>query len=437
MNKFAKDGLTICLIGVVALGGYIGYKAYKVNEVINQTIADIDELNKEIPHPLVASHKLTKGAFKSTGLYSIKVEKEGELLELKFNYTVNHGIKDLFTGTYPILGSIDVYDTQGVLKKIGIESNLVNVTGNFYKNGSFDLKGLSKSMDISRFAGVKLAPITIGYEYDNDTKYAKVTTYFPMIKQVNGTEIKNAKIILNTSVKNILTKTGLTEINSKTTNYENILVGKGSIEIESVTSNYANIKNITAKYFSEKNGSKYNSGVTLNIGEAKTIITDSKSITGGFDININDVDGDFMLQYYKLMKDRKFKKLTKENLDVAKLFKNGFSINLNKLNYSDGTNSLEGNAQIKFIEQDINKPINLRENTLVAINLDGKGEMVEMVKSFAAHEYFEGQPEGKANVKILFNKNRMVINNKQALPEDTENLTSILDDTSRKINEME
>lgn len=417
MNKFVKDGIVIGVIGIVGIGGYVGYKIHTVNEVVDKFVLDVEELNKNIPYPLTATHILTKGLFESKGEYVVKLAEDGDFIEMKVNYKVKHGIASAFSNEYPITGNVEIEDNRGMVNALNIDKNLLELEGTFFTNGNVNLKGVSKKLNLTKTIGVNIEPIEISYKYNTVAKNVFAEISIPSVKNEMGMEVKNLKITLDNST-------------------ENWLIGSGKTQIELLKSPYAEVNNFNGEFKSTKEKDKYQLGFKLNVGEIKTLIADSKKANVDIDFNIKDIDAKFFEQYYETMKQKNIEEIENDELKLDKLFKKGFSFNLNNLLFKDGANVLAGKAAIKIKEQDDNEPVDLKENIEVAVNLKGKGDFIEVIKNMNTGDtnYFEGQPEDEANLEFAFGNKRLIINKKEAQPEELEQINSVFDEASDNIN---
>lgn len=423
MNKYLKDGIVIGLLGAIGFSSYIGYKVYKVNQLVDTVTLEIDSFNKNIPKPFSATHNLVKGTFQSNGEYIIKIEENNDFAAMKLTYDVDHGIKSILAGEYPIIGNIEIYDNKGLIEKLKIDKNIMDVKGMFLNNGDINLKGTTKAINLKEKIGFDLDASTLEYNYNAKTKYLNGMLNIPSVTHALGAKFKNISLTKDFST-------------------EDILLGKGKATIEEIQLPYGLIKNLTTEYFSEMKNEKYNLGINLNIGEAQTIFTNQNKINANFNFGVKDIDRIFIDKYNKLLQERNNNNQNFEEklsqIDIERLFKKGFSFHVNNISYSDGQNIIKGKGMLKFNEQEEKTPLDVRKNTQFKVILEGKGDMVEVVKSIypQKYDYFKGQPEKEAKLEVLFTKNKLFINNINAPEEDLEKANQVFDEITERIKDM-
>ena len=259
-----------------------------------------------------------------------------------------------------------------------------------------------------------MSPLSVKYNFNKNTQVAEASVNIDSMKKE---EFKIKGINFNISAP-----------------INNILVGSLTSKIDFVDTPFAKIKGLTANYYSTKNNDKYNYGLKFNVEQAKSLMTKA-DLTAKFDVSVKDVDAKYTENYYKMMKDKSIDKIDVSKLDVAQLFRKGFSINLNELSYKDGENKLLGQANVIF-KPDASNEIDLVKNTEISIKFNAEGGLMNFVKMMADPKYFEEQGNDAKQLFINYKEQKLIVNNKLATEDDQAKLMDNLTEYSQSINNL-
>lgn len=404
-------------IGIVlGVSYYFGQKELdRKEQKFNEILASVQ---KKLPPGAKQESILKRGNFSSDGIYKLRYEEDGESGILTINYHISHGFWSYISGKYGIHAVSNI--SGDMSKYVKYDKDLIISDGYALRDGSFELTNKSPEIKIidnentSRINEyIVLAPSEGRVKYTkSDDNFTSIFIY-PEIRAYINTYY-NGPTMVNVKDLRVSRDFMLNQPN----------LGSFDIKIKEITNELAKVSDISLKANATLKNNKYNLDSQLDID---AISIPSMKQTGQFHLAyiVKDIDKiavDNLQKYYEQYKLNPQQPATEQErkdfkLQVVNLLKEGFSMNLEKLNIEGDFGKLNVNALFEMPKVNSQEEVSLNKNAIVKINMDASGGIAPILSQgmrMQLGDEFVNQQNNIDNFKFTFDYNdgKLVVNNK-------------------------